>query len=80
MRVQILLPQWGMGMEEGMIIEWTVEPGDRVNQGDIIAFVETAKVEGELEAPANGVIDEILVLASETVRVGTLLAMIETTE
>ena len=80
MRVQILLPQWGMGMEEGMIIEWTVEPGDRVDQGDIIAFVETAKVEGELEAPANGVIDEILVLASETVRVGTLLAMIETTE
>ncbi len=80
MRVQILLPQWGMGMEEGMIIEWTVQPGDRVNHGDIIALVETAKVDGELEAPADGVIDEILVSAGETVKVGTLLAMIEATE
>lgn len=79
MRVKILLPQWGMGMEEGMIIEWIVRLGDQVDQGDIVAIVETAKVEGDLEAPASGVIDEIVVPAGETVTVGSLLAVIEAT-
>ena len=62
-----------------MIIEWIVRLGDQVDQGDIVAIVETAKVEGDLEAPASGVIDEIVVPAGETVTVGSLLAVIEAT-
>ena len=42
------LPQWGMGMKEGTIVEWTKAIGDRVEEGDVLAVVENEKVETEL--------------------------------
>ena len=46
-----MLPKWGMSMQEGTITEWYVEVGDEVLEGDVIAEVETEKVNGEVEAP-----------------------------
>ena len=49
--VDVVLPKWGMSMQEGTITEWYVEVGDEVLEGDVIAEVETEKVNGEVEAP-----------------------------
>ena len=73
----MVLPKWGMSMQEGTITEWYVEVGDEVLEGDVIAEVETEKVNGEVEAPANGTISEIAVAAGETAEVGTVLARVE---
>lgn len=77
MRVEVLLPQWGMGMSEGTILRWLKAVGDRVVEDDPLAEVEAAKVEEILEAPATGTLAEILVAVGDTVEVRTPVAVIE---
>jgi pyruvate/2-oxoglutarate dehydrogenase complex dihydrolipoamide acyltransferase (E2) component len=77
--MDVALPKWGMTMQEGTIATWHVSAGATVSEGDIIATVETDKVDADLEAPATGVLDEILVPAGSTVEVGTILARINST-
>ena len=77
-RVEVLLPQWGMGMSEGAIVEWLKSVGDRVIEDEPLAEVESEKVEETLESPATGTLTEILVQAGDTVDVRTLVAVIET--
>jgi pyruvate/2-oxoglutarate dehydrogenase complex dihydrolipoamide acyltransferase (E2) component len=74
---EVVLPKWGMTMQEGVIAEWLVAVGDTVADGQPIARVETEKVEAELEAPAAGTISELLVEPGTSVEVGTLVARLE---
>lgn len=78
MRVDVLLPRWGMTMTEGTIAEWMLAPGESVSEGDVIATVETEKVLGEVQAPASGRLAEVLVAEGETVETGAVIAYIET--
>jgi pyruvate/2-oxoglutarate dehydrogenase complex dihydrolipoamide acyltransferase (E2) component len=75
--VDVLLPKWGMSMQEGTITEWLVAEGDAVTEGQVIANVEADKVEAEIEAPGSGTLARIDVEEGETVDVGTVLARIE---
>ena len=77
-RVEVLLPQWGMGMSEGAITAWLKQVGDQVAEDEPLAEVEAEKVEETLESPASGTLVEILVAEGETVEVRTLIAVIET--
>ena len=79
-RIEVLLPQWGMGMSEGTIIEWHRAVGDSVTEDEPLAEVEAEKVEETLEAPATGTLTEILIPADQTVEVRTVVAIIETTD
>jgi pyruvate dehydrogenase E2 component (dihydrolipoamide acetyltransferase) len=72
------MPSLGADMEAGTLVEWNVQPGDRVTRGDIIAAVETEKGIIEIEVFADGVIDRLLVQPGEQVPVGTVLAMLHT--
>ena len=78
MKVEVLLPQWGMGMSEGTVVEWRKKVGDHVEEGDLIAEIEAEKATQELEAPATGVITEIVVGVGTETPVRTVLAYIET--
>lgn len=78
MRVEVLLPQWGMGMSEGIISVWLKNVGDHVIEDEPIAEIEAEKVEEELQSPATGVIAEILFPVGATVEVRTVVAIIET--
>lgn len=78
MRVEVLLPQWGMGMSEGVISLWLKKVGDYVVEDEPIAEIEAEKVEEELTAPATGKLVEILIPAGDTAEVRTVLAIIET--
>ena len=77
-RVEVLLPQWGMGMSEGAITLWHKQVGEAVAEDEALAEVEAEKVEETLEAPAAGTLVEILVPEGETVEVRTPVAVIET--
>ncbi len=77
-RVEVLLPQWGMGMSEGTISSWLKSVGDTVAEDEPLAEVEAEKVEETLESPAAGTIVEVLVPEGETVEVRTVVAVIET--
>lgn len=76
--IDVLLPQWGMGMSEGTITSWLKAVGDTVEEDEALAEVEAEKVEETLESPAAGTITEIVVPEGETVEVRTIVARIET--
>ena len=76
MATDVVLPQWGMNMQEGTLLKWLKEEGDAVAAGDPLAEVETAKVNDVVAAPVAGVLKYIVVPQGETVPVKTLLAVI----
>ena len=78
MKVEVLLPQWGMGMSEGTVVAWKKKVGDRVVEGDILAEIEAEKATQELESPATGTLTEIQVQENVETKVRTVLAIIET--
>ncbi|KAA9148928.1 biotin attachment protein [Microbacterium lushaniae] len=79
-RLEVLLPQWGMGMSEGAIVAWLKQVGDTVAEDEPLAEVESEKVEETLESPAAGTLVEIVVPAGETVEVRSVVAILETDE
>ncbi len=70
----ILMPKLGLTMTEGLLAEWRVQPGDSVRAGEVIFAVETDKITSEVEARADGRIEEIRVAVGETVPVGAVVA------
>jgi pyruvate dehydrogenase E2 component (dihydrolipoamide acetyltransferase) len=78
MSIEVLLPQFGMGMTDGTIISWLKAEGDAVAQGEILCEIEAAKTTVELEAPCDGVLAQILVGADVNVPVQTPIAVIAT--
>ena len=77
MRSEVILPKWGMTMQDGTIVEWLVSEGQRVQEGDPIAVIETEKVETELPCPDTGIVAEIVVDEGDTAEVGAVLAWLE---
>lgn len=77
MKIEVILPKWGMTMQEGTIASWLVEIGTIVQEGEPLAIVETEKVETELLSPGSGTITEIIVASGATIEVGVIVAMIE---
>lgn len=78
MRVKVVMPKWGTGMNEGTIIKWLKSVGDRVEAGEMLVEIETAKSTQELEAPASGTVTEILLPEGEEAEVRTHIASIVT--
>jgi 2-oxoglutarate dehydrogenase E1 component len=72
--IDIVTPGGGESVTEGTILEWAVQAGDPVQDGQTIVEVSTDKVDMELPAPAAGTITEILAAAGETVSVGQVIA------
>ena len=76
MSTDVLLPQWGMGMNEGQVVKWLKKEGDPVSKGDALVEIESAKVNAEVEATADGVLGKILVPEGTDVPVGTRLGVL----
>lgn len=74
------LPKWGLTMESGTLVEWVVAEGDKVEKGQILATVETDKVELEFESPASGYVARHLAAEGDEVEVGTDVVVIATDE
>ena len=73
--VPIVMPKWGLAMEEGMLVEWQVEEGARLEKGQEIADIETTKITNIFECPTDGLLRRIVTTDGETVPVGFLLAV-----
>ena len=76
MPTDVLLPQWGMGMNEGQVVKWLKKEGDPVAKGDALVEIESAKVNAEVEATADGILGKILVPEGTDVPVGTRLGVL----
>ena len=76
MATNVLLPQWGMNMEDGLLVKWLVKEGDSVEAGQPLVEIETAKINSELESPAAGIVAHITAQEGATVDVGVIVAVI----
>jgi pyruvate dehydrogenase E2 component (dihydrolipoamide acetyltransferase) len=54
MATPVILPRQGQSVETCLLIEWRVQPGETVAEGDILCEVETDKASFEIEAPCAG--------------------------
>ena len=61
----------------GKIISVEVKAGDSVQEGDVICFIESMKMENPILAPVAGTITELKASVGEVVEAGNLLATIE---
>lgn len=78
MRAPVVMPKINYEMEFGIIEAWRVAIGDTVTAGQVIADIETEKATVELEAPATGVLEEIVHGSGAEVPVLEPIAWIET--
>jgi pyruvate/2-oxoglutarate dehydrogenase complex dihydrolipoamide acyltransferase (E2) component len=76
-RTVIVLPKWGMGLDEGTVLRWFKAVGEVVMSGEALAEIETAKATQELPAPASGRLTAILVAEGQTAAVGVELGIID---
>ena len=76
MAQEILLPQWGMEMQDATVVKWLKQEGDPVQEGEPLVELETAKIATELESIASGVVAHILVPEGATVPIRTVLAIV----
>lgn len=76
MDTPVVMPQLGNEIEEAQIDSWSKSPGDKVSKGEMLLTITTPKLTMEIEAPASGVLTDILVPADELASVGTVLAII----
>jgi pyruvate dehydrogenase E2 component (dihydrolipoamide acetyltransferase) len=72
----IVMPKWGLAMQEGMVAAWHVNPGDTIAKGQEIMDIETSKIANVYESLATGKLRRRLVEAGETVAVGALLGVV----
>ncbi|WKK13646.1 dihydrolipoamide acetyltransferase family protein [Rhodococcus ruber] len=71
---EFTLPSLGADMDEGTLTEWRVAPGDTVERGQVIASVDTAKAEVEVEIWRDGVVHRLLAQPGVTLPIGAAMA------
>ena len=76
MSEKILVPTLGESVTEATVSKWLKNQGEKVAADEPIVELETDKVNVEVPAPSDGVLERISVKEGETVNVGTLLGMI----
>ena len=70
------MPRLSDTMEEGTVAKWYKKVGDEVNEGDILAEIETDKATMEFEAFYSGTLLHIGINEGDTAPVDNLLAII----
>ena len=80
MLFEFKLPDIGEGVHEATVLEWKRAVGDAVEEGEVLAVVETDKVTAEIPSPRAGVIRSLGAQAGQSVGVGEVLARIEIVE
>lgn len=80
MEINIIMPQMGESVAEGTILQWLVSEGERVEKDKPVVEISTDKVDTEVPSPATGVLGKILYKENDTVPVGTVIGIIQTSE
>lgn len=76
MASKVVLPKWGMGLNEGTILKWLKAEGDLVTEGEPIVEIESAKAVEQAPATESGRLVKILVPEGQTVETFTTIAVI----
>jgi pyruvate dehydrogenase E2 component (dihydrolipoamide acetyltransferase) len=67
----------GEGIHEGVILEWMVEIGETIEEGETIVVIETDKVNAEIPSPVSGLVTKRPKNIGETIHVGETIIVID---
>ncbi len=76
MASEVIMPQLGESVVEGTVTKWLKAEGDSVTEFEALLEVNTDKVDTEIPSPSAGTLLRVYVAEGQTVKAGTLLAMI----
>ena len=71
----LIMPKWGIEMDEGKLTEWLVEEGTSFSKGDPLVVIETDKISNEVEAEIDSKLRKKVVQSDGTYPVGALLGI-----
>ena len=78
MIVDVVMPKMGESINEGTILEWKKEVGEKINLDEILLEIGTDKVDSEIPSSAAGTVIEILAEPNDVKEVGQVIARIDT--
>lgn len=73
---RVIMPKTGAEMEEGRIVSWKKNEGERIEKGGILLEIETDKATMEVEAPASGLVLKRLYKEGEVAPATRLIAIL----
>ncbi len=76
MAFEVVMPKWGLSMQEGLIGQWLKQEGDTIEQGEPLVEVETEKITNVIESPVSGIVARILHPIGSTIPVTQTIAII----
>jgi len=76
MPVEVIMPQLGESIVEGTVTKWLKQVDEPVREFEPLVEINTDKVDTEVPSPANGTILARFVEEGQTVKAGTVLALI----
>ena len=76
--VDLIMPQLGEGIMEATVLNWVKNVGDRIEEEEPVVEIATDKVDSEVPSTVSGVIKEIFYQENDIVKIGAVLAKIET--
>lgn len=76
MSIEVVMPKMGESIQEGKILRWVKNVGDKVERDEVILEISTDKVDTEVPSPAAGVISQVLFAEGDTVEVGKVIAVL----
>ncbi|MFO1055422.1 MAG: acetoin dehydrogenase dihydrolipoyllysine-residue acetyltransferase subunit [Dongiaceae bacterium] len=72
----IVMPKWGLAMQEGTLLKWLVEDGAVIKPGLEICEIETSKITNALEATVSGTLRRRVADEGALLPVGALLGVV----
>ena len=79
-RYELKLPSMGESVAEAVVTNWLKKVGDPIEAEEAIVEVATDKVDSEVPSEVSGIVSEILFKVDEVVKIGQVMAIIETQE
>ncbi len=76
MATRIDMPQLGLTMETGTILQWLKAEGEKVEKGQPVVLIQTDKVEYEVESPAAGTLLKVMAKEGAELPVGSLMGVL----
>ncbi|HEY6997593.1 MAG TPA: dihydrolipoamide acetyltransferase family protein [Candidatus Binatia bacterium] len=76
MPTHIIMPALGVAQQTGTLLKWLKKEGQSVAKGEPVMEIETDKATVEIEAPASGILTQVIAQPGDEVPVGTRIALI----
>lgn len=76
----VRMPKLGLEMDRGTLIEWRIDAGESVNEGDVIADIESEKTSAEVDSREDGVLRKTYLEPGETVEPGDPIGIVATND